>query len=149
MLAPARLVQEIADDRAVAFIGSGLSLAAGLPDWPGLLRDLINKGRASDAITDLDQMDLLAWLDKPDYLMLADALKHLLGRDRMAQALADRFSVAMEPTDTHRALTSIPFAAYITTNFDTVLEDAWSAEKSDRLRVYTSPADEGLRDPFS
>jgi hypothetical protein len=148
MLVPLRLVQEVADDRAVAFIGSGLSLAAGLPDWPGLLKGLINEARARGAITDPDQEDLLAWLGKPDYLMLADALMHLLGRDRMAQALADRFSVAVHPTDTHRALTRIPFAAYITTNFDTLLEDAWSAEWHNRLRVYTSPADDGLRDPF-
>jgi hypothetical protein len=146
--ADAQLVQAIAEDRAVAFLGSGLSVAAGLPDWARLLKELADDAFASELMGDADHADLIEWAGKPDFLMLADAIVNLLGRDRFIERMKTKFDNGAKPTDVHRALTAVPFAAYLTTNYDTLLEDAWSNSAAERLRVYTNADTAELRDPF-
>jgi hypothetical protein len=41
------LVDSIIEGRAVAFMGAGTSASARLPDWPALLKQLIDTGAAS------------------------------------------------------------------------------------------------------
>lgn len=141
-------MKAIADDRAVAFLGSGLSLAAGLPDWPGLLKELAGQARDAGQVDDREYQQLVDWAGQNDFLMLADALVHLLGRSNFVGVMKERFGGVNSPTDVHRELTRVPFAAYVTTNYDTLLEDAWSKVRSERLEVFTYDDRSELRDPF-
>lgn len=148
MTPPDDLMKAIADDRAVAFLGSGLSLAAGLPDWPGLLKALADQAHAAGQVTDLERTQLIEWAGQPDFLMLADALVNKLGRGNFVRFMKDKFGRVTTPTEVHRELTRVPFAAYITTNYDTLLEDAWSEVNRTRLEVFTHEDQSELRDPF-
>ncbi|MBN9660063.1 MAG: SIR2 family protein [Acidobacteria bacterium] len=148
MTPPPDLLKAIADDRAVAFLGSGLSLAAGLPDWPGLLKELAQQAHASGQVTDLELTQLIEWAAQPDYLMLADALVNKLGRGNFVRFMKEKFGGVTAPTEVHKELTRVPFAAYITTNYDTLLEDAWSEVNRKRLEVFTHEDQSELRDPF-
>lgn len=148
MTPPADLMKAIADDRAVAFLGSGLSLAAGLPDWPGLLKELAEQAHASGQVTDQERTQLIEWAGQPDFLMLADALVNRLGRGNFVRFMKEKFGGDRQPTEVHRQLAAVPFAAYITTNYDTLLEDAWSEVKRKRLEVFTHEDQSELRDPF-
>ncbi len=141
-------MKAIADDRAVAFLGSGLSLAAGLPDWPGLLKELAGQARSSGQVTEIEQAQLIEWAGQPDFLMLADALVNKLGRGNFIRFMKEKFNGAATPTEVHRELTRVPFAAYVTTNYDTLLEDAWSEVQHKRLEVFTHEDQSELRDPF-
>ncbi|MGJ5818030.1 SIR2 family NAD-dependent protein deacylase [Paludibaculum fermentans] len=148
MTPPADLMKAIADDRAVAFLGSGLSLAAGLPDWPGLLKELAGQAHASGQVTDLERTQLIEWAGQSDFLMLADALVNKLGRGNFIRFMKSKFGGEPKPTDVHRELVRVPFAAYITTNYDTLLEEAWSEVHHKRLEVFTHEDQSELRDPF-
>ncbi len=141
-------MKAIADDRAVAFLGSGLSLAAGLPDWPGLLKELAQQAHESGQVTDLERQQLIEWAGQSDFLMLADALVNKLGRGNFIRFMKEKFGGVTAPTEVHRELTRVPFAAYITTNYDTLLEDAWSEVNRKRLEVFTHEDQSELRDPF-
>lgn len=148
MTPPAALMERIADNRAVAFLGSGLSLAAGLPDWTGLMKELANEAHDSGVATDEEYNDLLQWAGQSDFLMLADALVEKLGRDGFIRFMKRRIGAVLTPTAVHQELSRVPFAAYVTTNFDTLLERAWSQVHSDRLDVFTNANESELSDPF-
>ncbi len=60
------LVESIAEEKAVVFIGSGVSAGAGLPDWPRLLRDLIELGFKGQNLDEAERDELLAWAEKTD-----------------------------------------------------------------------------------
>ena len=65
------LVVALLERRAILFIGSGVSAAARLPEWPTLLREMIDVGFAGKYLNSDEQTELVEWAGKPDYLMLA------------------------------------------------------------------------------
>lgn len=69
------LVDSLEAGRAVAFLGSGISVGAGLPDWPKLLTALIERGRKEHRLDDPQSKELMSWAAKPDHLMLASAIQ--------------------------------------------------------------------------
>ena len=117
------LIDSIVERKAVAFIGSGVSAGARLPDWPTLLRELIETGFKRQNLSVDEKDELLAWLAKPDYLMLADAIQDRLTRSVFQDFLAKKFTQSTaRATALHNALAAIPFAAFVTTNFDRLFE---------------------------
>jgi hypothetical protein len=99
------LVDSIIERKAILFIGSGVSTGAHLPDWPALLKELIETGFKRQNLTASDRDELLAWLSKPDYLMVADAIRDRLTRAAFQDFLARKFNeTEAVPTALHKAL---------------------------------------------
>jgi hypothetical protein len=142
------LIESIVERRAIAFIGSGVSAGAGLPDWPTLLRELIETGFKRQNLKADEKDELLGWADKPDYLMLADAIQDRFTRSAFLDLLAKRFNETAPPTAVHKALSEIPFAAYVTTNFDRLFENAWSDTHRTAVEVLTHLDRGALRNPL-
>jgi hypothetical protein len=122
---PAELLEAIKDNRCAAFVGAGLSMRAGYPSWPGLLKHLVQRGKENGVVTDDRAKEFEAHIGNPnDYLMVAEELSDTLGIGLFREELAKIFEEERDPTDAHLALMKIPFRMWLTTNYDRLLENA-------------------------
>lgn len=98
---------------AAVFAGAGLSKPAGFVDWKELLRDV-----AEDLGLDVEiENDLIAL-----------AQYHLNTHDnraRLNKNLIDEFVKDSKPTENHHLLARLPIKTVWTTNYDTLIEDAF------------------------
>jgi hypothetical protein len=100
----------------VLFLGAGVSQAAGLPSWSGLLAKLIGPDLAVD--TDFQR---LSPLDQARILQIRLADRCSLGEAVAGQVRADHYSLA------HGLLASLPIQEVVTTNYDELFEAASEA----------------------
>jgi hypothetical protein len=102
----------------VVFFGAGLSLSVGLPDWDRLLEQLAHAANVAG-----DWGERLGELDRRDRALLIEAE---LGPERMKQEVSDRLSGGL-PGLLHSLLATLPINEFVTTNFDTLFEEAATA----------------------
>src|SRR6267142_3006469 len=106
--------QALRDGAAAVFVGAGISRAAGYVDWKGLLRDI-----ASDLHLDIDRGS--------DLVELAQFHQNQRGaRDRLNQRLIDEFLEGATLTENHRQIAALPLHTAWTTNYDDLLETAFT-----------------------
>lgn len=127
IIIPNELIEKLKEQRCIAFIGAGLSIGAGLPDWYILLEQMITWCEKHNI--DLpNRNDLEDLLEKEKYLILADILIDVMGKSRYHQFLKEVFRrVNLKPTETHKLLPQIPFSAILTSNYDKLLEGVYAA----------------------
>lgn len=139
-----RLMDAIRDGNCVAFVGSGFSAAAGLPQWTQLIRDL-----AADATVGSRELvrSLLDAHPEPstrELEMAAQLLFDALGEEDFCRRLAGTLRKEPLPEAMRRRLKhlrGIPFRAIVTTNFDPLLPGVPpSAEAYRRLLRPRRPA---------
>lgn len=83
--------------------------------------------RSNPAALDSAREELTALLEAGRYAELADQCREMLGRSRFAALLRAELAKPVSPPEaTHRPIVQTPYAAIVTTNFDTLLEDAYS-----------------------
>ncbi|HEX8290555.1 MAG TPA: SIR2 family protein, partial [Pyrinomonadaceae bacterium] len=122
---PDFLVKRLQQRKCVLFVGSGLSAAAGLPTWRGLLEDITGwaERHQPGAVSVADVKALLA---KDKFVEVAQHLRDVLGPDGLQRALAERLDVESLPLPAvHQLVARLPFRAIITTNFDQLIERAY------------------------
>jgi hypothetical protein len=125
------LLSYVRNRQCVLFVGAGLSRPAGYPGWRDLMTTVVqHTGEARGASTVTRELGDL--LEAGRFAELADQCRELLGRQRFASLLREELDrPALPPEATHRAIVETPYASIVTTNFDTLLEDAyalWSDE---------------------
>jgi hypothetical protein len=121
---PNLLLEQLSKGRVVPFIGSGLSINAGLPDWRQLLEGLaeLKIGRALNA----QAANIQQAISAGQYELAADALSLVLG-DQLGRAINDLLDSSLaKPTVVHRLLGSVRWPAVITTNYDALLSQAFA-----------------------
>ena len=123
---PSELSKAIEQGKCGVFVGAGASRASNLPDWTGLLRELVDKTKQLPSGDKSLVRDLRALLgDKSKHLMLASILREELGPD-FDKYIEERFSsTKLAPAKIHRAIIDLPAAFLITTNYDNLLERAF------------------------
>jgi hypothetical protein len=109
----AAYLKEVDENNAAAFVGAGLSKAAGYVDWPGLLSPV-----AAELRLDVNKESDLVTLAQ--YHINANAGN----RHRLNQLLIDQFSDLPDPTENHILLARMPIKTYWTTNYDRLIEKA-------------------------
>ena len=126
------LLSHVRDRRCVLFVGAGLSRAAGYPGWHGLMETVVKETIRRTDDVDSAGLEFTALLEARRYPELADQCRELLGRSLFATILRAELAKPVSPPEaTHRPIVQTPYAAIVTTNFDTLLEDAyglWSDE---------------------
>jgi hypothetical protein len=125
------LLSYVRDRRCVLFVGAGLSRAAGYPGWRALMETVVRETIRHAAVASAEG-ELTKLLEAGRFPELADQCREILGRSRFAALLRKELGKTVSPPKaTHRAIVRTPYAAIVTTNFDTLLEDAyarWSDE---------------------
>jgi hypothetical protein len=118
---PLELVEQFSRGNGVIFIGSGLSKAAGLPDWGQLVEALAS--------------ELPEFPGGADYRDIAQYYEIEFGRNRLVQRVRTALnSVDSRPTMVHEALVALPVSTFVTTNFDGLLEQSFQQAR----RPYTT-----------
>lgn len=111
--------------RPVLFAGAGVSMRAGIPTWEQYLTGLAQKVRASDSPS-ADLMDRTIrsgqYTRAAEYFFLTEGLTD-----------GERNTALTEPLRRYDAaqvieIAKLPFSAYVTTNYDRVLLDAYAQQ---------------------
>lgn len=104
----------IAADQAALFIGAGMSAGVGFVDWRGLLRDI-----AADLKLDVDEEHDLITLAQYEY-------NRNRNRSRLNQKIVEEFCARANLSNSHRWIARLPIDTVWTTNYDTLLEQAYA-----------------------
>lgn len=99
---------------AALFVGSGLSRDAKAYDWKSLLREVAN-----DINLDVDE-------EKHDLISLAQYYVNSKKRTKLNEAISKCFKGVVKPSKNHLLLASMPIFSYWTTNYDRLIENAFS-----------------------
>ena len=136
---PKDLLDALLLGEAVGLIGAGPSISAGVPNWSDLLKLMISE--CEENIIDFQEgNELRTLLEEGMFLLVAEECRNRLGkslyRDFMQKIFRPR---SIEPSQAHKIVCKLPFTAILTTNYDKLLEQAYSEsiDTSDIPPVYT------------
>ena len=119
------LIDILNSDAAWAFVGSGCSVDAGLPSWEELLIKTINKAESSPGVMPADVLKQVHDHQASHRLTKAfSLLKSHYGSSEIDSIVCSIFDVSAEPGEASKILARWPFASYVTTNYDDLLERA-------------------------
>lgn len=108
-----KFVQELIEENSAIFAGAGLSVAAGVVDWKGLLAPIAEElGLQVDKEHDLVSVAQYHCNDRGG------------NRHQLNQRLIDELCRAHAITENHRILARLPIKTYWTTNYDRLIERA-------------------------
>jgi hypothetical protein len=126
---PADLVERFRAGRVALFIGAGCARSAGLPDWKGLLEAIRDRFRNRGSVSDDDLRRLKGWWgNTTEYPRIA---QFFFNQERNAyrNAMESIFDPARPPQGRQppryfHYFSSLGVSTIVTTNFDSLLEDA-------------------------
>lgn len=112
------------------FLGAGVSMAAGLPGWAGLLAELADRaGASADGRAAL--AEVRSALDQATVVE-----RWLAGRgETLGRAVAAVLGARRHYALAHALLAALPVREAVTTNYDRLFEDAWGLSDPDGLAV--------------
>jgi hypothetical protein len=125
-----KLAQRALQGELALFLGAGVSMAAGLPGWSGLLQGLAKQANLSPAENQalarirsaLDQATIVERRLQDQNVRLGSAIKSLLGN-------TSYYAVA------HALLAALPVREVITTNYDQLFDNAWKGADPGGLSI--------------
>lgn len=117
----AEFSEAVRANRAALFIGAGLSQAAGLPGWNGLIEEARVDARVPEEVTDAP--------------LAAEYITTVIGEFGLKRALLKKLAVAPVPTPLHKVLAGLNVFDYWTTNYDSLIEQAIRSDGNDVARI--------------
>lgn len=129
---PNDLVEQVSNRKCVLFIGAGVSRAAGLPGWRDLLLNLLKYCDNSNIKVE-DLSDIQKKIDDKLYPEAAEMIIDCMNRDDPIQFhrfIKDEINKKnAKPTLVHKIITQLPIEVILTTNYDKLIERAYSDYK--------------------
>jgi hypothetical protein len=149
---PPELIKAGATGHLVVLVGAGASIPAPakLPSWGDLLERLrrraLNDPPTPERQKELSEVD--KWFEsKGELLEKASFLRQTMGADWIARAITAEFSsIKASPSEIHRELARLPGTAFITTNYDQLLEQALEERTGRRPDVVLLSDINGIKD---
>ncbi len=131
---PKPLAEALIEGRLILFAGAGMSMPQ-LPGWTSLLNSMLAKGldERSPAII-AEQAKIRKLIAANKLLAAARLLRDGLQPAGFCSFLSTAFRDA-RPDQRHRTAARLPFAGILTTNFDTLIEDAIIIARQGRSSV--------------
>ncbi|MEK7727475.1 MAG: SIR2 family protein [candidate division KSB1 bacterium] len=132
---PTPLLDAAKKGKCILFVGSGLSVAAGLPNWKTLIAKLIDEVAKNFP----EQVrDIKSYVKTGDLLTLAEFARSKLSAHEYATFLSRIFDQPIPPHRVHKLIARTAYRAIITTNYDRLLETAITFEKGRPPNAFTS-----------
>ncbi len=133
---PEGLIQAVKDGNMIPLIGAGMSKLAktssgdAFPTWTELLKIMSNEAKSNGYIRSNEYKEINGLVEKgKKFLMVTQALKEAYPMEEYARTLQRLFNPPdAVPSPTHRALFKLKTALILTTNYDTLLEDAYAKQ---------------------
>jgi hypothetical protein len=144
---PEELLNLFKEKRASLFIGAGLSKSVGLPDWLGLLHELIERVEKMIPNTADYAKECRDIVSTGNFLPLAQDLRDKLGADEFNKYIRERFvDQRPEPNDIFKIIVELPYNYIITTNYDYLIEDAYAFVNRKSAKKYTYSQPQAMAD---
>ncbi len=127
MLVNADLVEDLARQKVVLFLGAGVSASAAtraggtMKGWPEFL---------SASCSNLDPAvaaEVEQLVRDKDYLLACEILQNAHG-EAWQDLLTSEYGQTAEPSELHKAIVSLDQRIILTTNFDKLIETAWEVK---------------------
>lgn len=142
---PQQLLVHLREGRLVLFAGAGLSAQAGLPTWGSLLKDVVEATLAETVPGPGTRAELEGMIAAGKWLQIADHCKDQLGPGGYARLMAERLGdTGLAVPEAHRLAVQLPFAAWVTTNYDKLLERAYAEVRGGLPKTLTCLDTEAL-----
>ncbi|MDR4485540.1 MAG: SIR2 family protein [Nitrospirales bacterium] len=124
---PQELLDNFRNGKCGIFVGAGASIPSGLPDWNGLLKELVGKANSQPNIDKNMVKDFRKLLkDKSKHLMLASTLREELGAE-FGKFIESRFNDdSCKSSKVHKLIAELSPTFVITTNYDSLIERAYT-----------------------
>lgn len=135
-----QLVQCLATQVVVPFIGAGISVGGGFPTWANHLRQ---QGRTAGIPA--DQVE--AWLGEGQYEQIIAHIEQQRGREVFAQEIRDVFDKRGRIQDVTRRISELFSDTLITTNYDRLLEQVFETYRATRVQVLNAVTAIELSEP--
>jgi len=125
---PPKLIESYLEEKCGFFVGAGLSIGAGFPDWKGLLLDLIDRAETGKMLTQDAAKECREHVEDPSkFLMVAEELKDVLVSEFKAYIEEIFGNEAIAPLPIHDLLVSLNKNKFIiTTNYDLLIEKSFA-----------------------
>jgi len=132
MQIPDELIEACKNNKCVPFVGAGMSAQSGLPSWS----DIINEMSSFLINRSLRKVDEENWLKQNGALLVAERFKETITRSQYQIHLNKWFDPPeVNLSNAHTSLFKIKWPFLITTNFDRLLELAYSNARQKMART--------------
>lgn len=121
------LIKAINSGKAIIIIGAGPSCESGLPDWYKLAKIIVDENIDLIKTNNL-QIEINKLFEEKNYPKIFSKLAVLLTREKLLQRIKQIIFSGNKPGKIYRFLSSFPFKFYLTTNYDCLLEKAFSEQ---------------------
>ena len=147
-LIPPELIDSILTNNCVLFIGSGISSRVKrndgkpLPNWKTMLHELLQWSIHKNINFFGETNDIKEMIDDDKLITAAQELQECVGANNISEFINSIFhSNFIKPNDEHKMICEIPFSAILTTNYDNLIEGAYSLVHDGRLPPVFTQAD--------
>lgn len=124
-MVPTQLKEAYQKGNFGVFVGAGLSQGAGLPGWDVLLDELITLAQDVAHISAHKTAELKQHIAESKYLLVAEELREILSSE-LQKYIKKRFvDKSIHPTIVQQKVIQLRTKFIITTNYDTLLENAF------------------------
>lgn len=134
-----QLVELLAAEEVVPFIGAGISSGGGFPTWANHLRQ---QGRTAG----IPKQQVEAWLEAGEYETVIAEIERLHGREVFTQEIRDVFGKRGQIQDITLLISELFHDTLITTNYDRLLELVYDTGGASRVQMISGTTSMELPD---